>query len=160
MVGNPFSGFPRSESEWFNTAAFAIPAQYTFGNSYRGEIQGQRLINFDTSVIRSFPLWRETPFQFRAEAFNLFNHPVFGLDEYNSTDINSPSTFGSVDGQLANTPIENCKLAARLFSKKHKRTARPRPLRVGRVFYRKEDQEERRARCVQRRSKPAERVKA
>jgi outer membrane receptor protein involved in Fe transport len=105
-IGNPFSGFHRSASEWFNTAAYAIPAQYTFGNSYRNEIQGQRLINFDTSVIRSFPLWRETSFQFRAEAFNLFNHPVFGLAEYNSTDLNSPSTFGSVDGTLANTPRE------------------------------------------------------
>ena len=106
MVGNPFSGFKRSPSEWFNTAAFAIPAQYTFGNSYRGLIEGQRLINFDTSVIRSFPLWRETEFQFRAEAFNLFNHPVFGLSEYNSTDLNSPSTFGSVDGAQANTNRE------------------------------------------------------
>jgi hypothetical protein len=104
MVGHPFSGFTRSPSEWFNTAAFAIPAQYTFGNSYRGLIEGQRLINFDTSVIRSFPLWRETQFEFQAQAFNLFNHPVFGLNEYNSTDLNSPSTFGSVDGQLANNP--------------------------------------------------------
>jgi outer membrane receptor protein involved in Fe transport len=106
MVGHPFSGFKRSPSEWFNTAAFAIPAQYTFGNSYRGLIQGQRLINFDTSVIRSFPLWRETQFEFRAEAFNLFNHPVFGLNEYGSTDLNSPSTFGSVDGAQANTNRE------------------------------------------------------
>jgi Carboxypeptidase regulatory-like domain len=103
-IGNPFAGFHRSASEWFNTAAYAIPAKYTFGNAYRNEIQGQRLINFDTSVIRSFPLWRETSFQFRAEAFNLFNHPVFGLNEYNSTDLNSPSTFGSVDGALANNP--------------------------------------------------------
>jgi hypothetical protein len=106
MVGHPFSGFTRSPSEWFNTAAFAIPAQYTFGNSYRGLIQGQRLINFDTSVIRSFPLWRETQFEFQAQAFNLFNHPVFGLNEYNSTDLNSPSTFGSVDGAQANTNRE------------------------------------------------------
>jgi outer membrane receptor protein involved in Fe transport len=106
LVGNPFGGFHRSAGEWFNTAAFAIPAQYTFGNSYRGLIQGQRLINFDTSVIRSFPLWRETEFQFQVQAFNLFNHPVFGLNEYNSTDLNSPSTFGSVDGAQANTNRE------------------------------------------------------
>jgi hypothetical protein len=105
-VGNPFSGFQRSKSEWFNTAAFAIPAQYTFGNSYRGLIRGQRFINFDTAVIRSFPLWHETQFEFQAQAFNLFNHTVFGLNEYNSTDINSPSTFGSVDGQQANTNRE------------------------------------------------------
>ena len=106
QIGNPFSGFTKSKNEWFNTAAFAIPAQYTFGNSYRGLIRGQRLINFDTSVIRSFPLWRETRFEFRAEAFNLFNHPVFGLNEYGSTDLNSPSTFGSVDGAQANTNRE------------------------------------------------------
>jgi Carboxypeptidase regulatory-like domain len=106
MVGNPFAGFTRSKNEWFNTAAFAIPAQYTFGNSYRGLIQGQRFINFDTSVIRSFPLWREFQFRFQAQAFNLFNHPVFGLNSYASTDLNSPSTFGTVDGTQANTSRE------------------------------------------------------
>jgi hypothetical protein len=109
QIGNPYAGFNRSASQWFNTAAFAIPAPYTFGNSYRGLIRAQRFINFDTSVIRSFPLWHEgTRFEFRAEAFNLFNHPVFGLSYQNggsfaSTDLNSPSTFGSVDGQQANT---------------------------------------------------------
>jgi outer membrane receptor protein involved in Fe transport len=106
MIGKPFSGFTKSKNEWFNTAAFAIPAQYTFGNSYRGLIKGQRLINFDSSVIRSFPIWEGVRFEFRAEAFNLFNHPVFGLNEYGSTDLNSPSTFGSVDGQQANTNRE------------------------------------------------------
>jgi hypothetical protein len=106
QIGNPFAGFQRSPSEWFNTAAFAIPAQYTFGDSYRGLIRGQRFINFDTSVIRSFPLWEGITFQFKAEAFNLFNHTVFGLNEYGSTDVNSPSTFGSVDGQQANTNRE------------------------------------------------------
>ena len=58
MIGNPFGGFNRSKSEWFNTAAFAIPAQYTFGNSYRGLIEGQRFIVFDTSIIRSPALAR------------------------------------------------------------------------------------------------------
>jgi outer membrane receptor protein involved in Fe transport len=106
QIGNPFSGFQRSKNEWFNTAAFAIPAQYTFGNSYRGLIQGQRWINFDTSIIREFPLWHETMFRFQAQAFNLFNHTVFGLAEYGSTDLNSPSTFGSVDGTQANTSRE------------------------------------------------------
>ena len=121
MIGKPFSGFTKSKNEWFNTAAFAIPAQYTFGNSYRGLIKGQRLINFDSSVIRSFPIWEGVRFEFRAEAFNLFNHPVFGLNEYGSTDLNSPSTFGQ---SMVNrrTPIENCNLAARLFSEKHKQT--------------------------------------
>ena len=107
MVGKPFSGFKRSKNEWFNTAAFAIPAQYTYGNAYRGLIQGQRYINFDTSVIREFPLWREgMMFRFQAQAFNLFNHTVFGLNQYGSTDVNSPSTFGSVDGAQANTSRE------------------------------------------------------
>ena len=72
MVGNPFCGFTKSKTEWFNTAAFAIPAQYTFGNSYRGLIRGQRLINFDTSVIRSFPLWAGISFEFRAGSFQPF----------------------------------------------------------------------------------------
>jgi len=78
QIGNPHLG-SKSRSEWFNTAAFEIPALYTFGNAGRNTLQAQRWINLDSSVIRSFPIWHEKRFEFRAEAFNVANHPILGV---------------------------------------------------------------------------------
>ncbi|MEA2544277.1 MAG: hypothetical protein QOH35_5643, partial [Acidobacteriaceae bacterium] len=100
QVGNP-SLSHRTPAKWFNTAAFAVPPQYTFGNVGRNSLQAQRLINLDTSVIRSFPFWREKRIEFRAEAFNIFNHPVFAAP---TGDI-SNTNFGVVTPQ--NGPFSN-----------------------------------------------------
>ena len=98
LVGNPHLS-NRSAGEWFNVDAFALPPLYTFGDAYRNNLQAQRYINLDTSVIRSFPFWHEKSFEFRAEAFNIFNHPVFGLP---TSDV-SNTGFGSISG-TANNP--------------------------------------------------------
>jgi hypothetical protein len=92
QVGNPNLS-NKTKAEWFNTAAWAIPAQYTYGNGGRNTLQAQRWINLDTSVIRSFPIRERLRFEFRAEGFNLANHPIFAAP---SSDLNSPSTFGAV----------------------------------------------------------------
>ena len=76
QVGNPNLS-NKTKAEWFNTAAFAIPAQYTYGNGGRNTLQAQRWINLDLSVIRSFPIKEQFHFEFRAESFNLANHPIF-----------------------------------------------------------------------------------
>ncbi len=62
QVGNPNLS-NKTKTEWFNTAAFAIPAQYTYGNGGRNTLQAQRWINLDSSVIRSFPIKRTVPFR-------------------------------------------------------------------------------------------------
>jgi Carboxypeptidase regulatory-like domain len=97
-VGNPTLS-NKTKSEWFNTAAYAIPAQYTYGTNGRNTQQYQRWINLDMSVIRSFPIKEQFHFEFRAEAFNLANHPIFGQP---GNDLNAPSAFGSVGTNQAN----------------------------------------------------------
>src|ERR1700733_6957693 len=97
-VGNPTLSH-KTKSEWFNTAAYAIPAQYTYGTNGRNTQQYQRWINLDMSVIRSFPIKEQFHFEFRAEAFNLANHPIFGQP---GNDLNAPSPFGSVGTNQAN----------------------------------------------------------
>ncbi len=80
VVGNPV--LPSSErtlSRWFNTDAFAQPAPFTFGNSARGILRGDGVINFDMSLARSVSLGRARVLQLRMELFNAFNHPNFGL---------------------------------------------------------------------------------
>jgi hypothetical protein len=99
QIGNPHLDH-RGPSEWFNINAFAIPPIYTFGDVGRNTLQSQRWINMDMSVIRSFPFWGEgRRFEFRAETFNIFNHPIFGGP---NSDVSS-SGFGSISG-TANNP--------------------------------------------------------
>jgi hypothetical protein len=62
---------------WFNSKAFRMPTPGTFGNVSRGSIRGPGLVNFDTSLFKKFRISERLNLQFRAEAFNLFNHSNF-----------------------------------------------------------------------------------
>ena len=75
-IGNPNDG-PRSPTEWFNTGAFALPAPFSFGNTGRNTIDGPDIKTFDFSLFKNFNFTESKALQFRAEFFNLFNHPNF-----------------------------------------------------------------------------------
>ena len=67
--------------QWFNPAAFAEPAQYTFGNSGRNILYGPGFANMDFSVSKTFsiPMKGEPlKLQIRADAVDFLNHPNFG----------------------------------------------------------------------------------
>jgi hypothetical protein len=55
------------------------PSCPCFGNSGRGILSGPSFANIDLSLVREFHFRERFRFQFRAEAFNLFNHPNLGL---------------------------------------------------------------------------------
>jgi Carboxypeptidase regulatory-like domain len=79
-VGNGnLSGGQRTVGHWFDTTAFPTPAQYTFGNSGRNILTGPGFHNIDLGVSRTISLVENTSLELRAEAFNLFNTPQFGL---------------------------------------------------------------------------------
>lgn len=61
---------------WFDTAAFATPAQFTYGDSGRNFLYGPGRVNFDFSLFKEFRVKEGLALQFRAEAFNLFNTPT------------------------------------------------------------------------------------
>ena len=63
--------------EWFNTEAFVQNAPGTFGSSGRNIIPGPGLANVNMALSKSFTVYRESSIQFRAEFFNLMNHPNF-----------------------------------------------------------------------------------
>jgi len=79
-------------SQWFNTAAFALPAAGTFGNAGRNTIQGPPIKNMDLAFMKKFVINEHQYFQFRAEAFNLTNHTNF--DNPNTTF--GGQTFGRI----------------------------------------------------------------
>jgi hypothetical protein len=71
-------------------------------------VSGPDFANTDFSVIKQFALPREgMSLKFRAEFFNLFNHPQFGLPNTGATgyaDINTPN-FGSISSTVNNPRV-------------------------------------------------------
>ncbi|HEV2827541.1 MAG TPA: TonB-dependent receptor [Pyrinomonadaceae bacterium] len=69
----------RSADHWFNTAAFQSPAPFSFGNAGRNIIPGPGNLLFDFALHRRFEIREGQAIEFRAESFNLFNHPNYGI---------------------------------------------------------------------------------
>jgi hypothetical protein len=81
---------------WFNPAAFAAPAAGTFGNATRDLIYGPPQQEWDLALFKNFRTGGPSVVQFRAEIFNLFNHPNLSAP---NVDPNNQSTFGRVTGK-------------------------------------------------------------
>jgi hypothetical protein len=122
VAANPNCAAPtqiHTHAAWFNTCAFASAAVTVqtptgpetvgeLGTAPRAPVYGPRFVNTDFSVIKDFPLaFREgTSLQFRAEFFNVFNHPQFfmtGISDTGEQDIATTSTFGVIN-QTVNNP--------------------------------------------------------
>jgi hypothetical protein len=69
----------RTAERWFNTAAFSDPAPYTFGNAGRNTLPSPGVEIVDVALRRDFPLTERAALQFRVEAFNVLNHPNWGI---------------------------------------------------------------------------------
>lgn len=69
----------RTIERYFNTDAFATPAPYTFGNAGRDIIPGPGNQVVDLSLARVFHVAERATAEFRADAFNGFNHPNVGI---------------------------------------------------------------------------------
>ena len=72
-------GNQRSVDRWFNTAAFSDPAPFTFGNAGRNIIPGPGNEVTDMALARVIPFGERFKLEIRAETFNTFNHPNYGI---------------------------------------------------------------------------------
>ena len=77
---------------WFNTSAFQFAPRGSFGNSGRNILEGPGFQNVNFSLLKTTRLKEGLDLQFRAEAFNLLNHPNFDLPD---NFLGSP-TFGRI----------------------------------------------------------------
>ena len=84
----------RTINAWFNVAAFATPAQYTFGNAGVGIIQGPGFFNTDLGIHRDFRFKEKVALTYRWEMFNSFNRANFSLP---SASIGN-ATAGTISG--------------------------------------------------------------
>jgi hypothetical protein len=68
---------PRDGAAVFDASQFSLPALGTLGNARRRFFSGPGMENLDATVSREFSLSEGRAFEFRAEAFNVFNHAQF-----------------------------------------------------------------------------------
>jgi hypothetical protein len=82
-----------------NPNAFQSPPGITLGNAPRNFARGFGAWQMDFAVRREFPIYENLRLQFRAEAFNIFNHPNFGIVDAGFGD----PTFGQAIHTLASS---------------------------------------------------------
>ncbi len=114
IVGNPsLSG--RGIHQWFNEAAFAVPASGTFGNERRNQLTGPDLSTVNLSLGKSFQIWEDVHLQIRADAANAFNHASFALPNAGLT-VNSSGAISTGTSTITNTtvPARTMQLTARI----------------------------------------------
>ncbi|MGA8340614.1 MAG: hypothetical protein WB781_01640, partial [Candidatus Sulfotelmatobacter sp.] len=79
-VSGPIS-YTKTAAQWFNTSVFSAPACVTgpdcYGNLGFDAIRGPGHNNFDLSLLKNFAFTERFRMEFRAEAFNAFNHTQF-----------------------------------------------------------------------------------
>jgi hypothetical protein len=109
VTGQPvFTSGTHTADAWFNTAAFATPAAFTFGNAGRNTVYGPGMQTLDLALQREFAVSETIRFQVRAEAFNALNHVNLGTP---NRFVNTPQ-FGTITE--AATPGREIQLGVRL----------------------------------------------
>ncbi len=84
-IGDPRSNIPGKDqlagpsySEfYYNPNAYTTPTGLTFGDSGRDSLRNPGRVNFDMALFKHFAIRESMAFEFRGEAFNIFNHPEF-----------------------------------------------------------------------------------
>jgi hypothetical protein len=101
-LGCPTPGH-QSLTCWYNPAVFVLPplapgqtSAHVFGNARDGSLVGPHQVNFDFSTSKSFAITERQQVQFRAEFFNIFNHPQFGLPNRNPNNNGGAQINGTL----------------------------------------------------------------
>jgi Carboxypeptidase regulatory-like domain len=91
----------------YNPNAYAAPTALTFGDSGRNSLSNPNRTNFDMSLYKRFPIKERFSFEFRAEAYNVFNHTQWGYiagdagsGAYNSGNLTSATNQSGQDNFL------------------------------------------------------------
>ncbi|HMF91721.1 MAG TPA: hypothetical protein VKL40_13835, partial [Candidatus Angelobacter sp.] len=109
VTGNPLGQWiaPTSTPNGHNsyTGIFQTPIINAFGNMGRNSIVGPTFKNLDLSVIKNTKLTERLNLQFRADAFDLTNHPNYGQPNraYNPRTIGGTANVDDTFGQITST---------------------------------------------------------
>ena len=79
-IGDCPAGTPlHTTSHWFDPCAFGPVTPGAYGNLGRNTVIGPGTSDMDFTIVKLTPITERMKLEFRAEAFNLLNHPMFGL---------------------------------------------------------------------------------
>jgi hypothetical protein len=98
----------RTLSEWFHTGAFVVAPPFTAGTEPRFSFFGPGINNWDTSLMRNFPIQERLNIQLRGEFYNTFNHPNFNNPNTAIGNVN----YGKITGDVGPRVME---VALRIF---------------------------------------------
>jgi hypothetical protein len=110
LIGNPQQGVSSSPVAGpltgygpllFNPGAFALPTGLTFGDAGRNILRNPRRTNFDMALLKHFPVTESKYFEFRAEAFNVFNHVEYSWLGGDSGSAANNAGRGTASNELA-----------------------------------------------------------
>ncbi len=94
----------RTIAHWINPAAFTLPSAGTFGSAPRDLLPGPGTWQVDTGAAKTFALGERTHVEFRAEFYNVFNHPQLGQPQATCTlSSSSPAGCATGFGSIVNT---------------------------------------------------------
>lgn len=103
-IGDPQLSSDRSKDEklakFFNTGAFAMPLDGSWGNGGRNILDGPGLVNFDFTFGKNFKFFESHNLEFRAEAFNAFNKANFGNPNATLTSPNFGRILSALPGRV------------------------------------------------------------
>ncbi|HVO80189.1 MAG TPA: TonB-dependent receptor [Terriglobales bacterium] len=107
VIGDPNSSVPSGRLPGFgplvaNPNVFVAPRGLTFGNAGRNSLRNPHRTDFDMALFKRFAITESKAFEFRAEAFNVFNHTQWGTisgdggsASYNGGPSSGTNGFGS-----------------------------------------------------------------
>jgi len=105
LVGNPRAGVQNGPDPGYgpllyNAAAFTAPQGLTFGDAGRNILNNPWRTNFDMALLKRFAVTESKYFEFRAEAFNVFNHTEFSWLGGDGGSAGANSGTGNTDSTI------------------------------------------------------------
>lgn len=98
----------RTLNDWFNVNAFLVAPAFTSGTEPRFSFYGPGINNWDTALMRNFPVRERLTVQLRGEFYNTFNHPNFKNPNTTIGNVN----YGKITGDNGPRVME---VALRIF---------------------------------------------
>jgi hypothetical protein len=88
---------------YVDPTAFQLPPENSYGNSGRNVLEGPGLVTFDLGLFKNTTIGERVRLQFRAEAFNLFNHANFAIPDNFTIFVDANSTVPGTFGRITRT---------------------------------------------------------
>ena len=111
LIGNPYAAVCPNGAKvgtvscWFNPGAFAVPPPGQLGNAGRNILRGPAFAQFDAALHKDFAITERRKITVGVEAYNLFNHPNFGVPSNTQSPLtlggNGDAVFKDAAGQFA-----------------------------------------------------------